>query len=670
MRPFFTYDIETYPNVFICTVKEFNTGNIWVFECSMRRNDLMQFVEFLFWLRNINARLVGFNNIGFDWPVVDFIISAYHTWANMTGEQVAFQITGKVKSIFSSQNGNRFQHIVWNPVIQQIDLFKIKHFDNKARMTSLKVIEFNMRSGNVGDLPYPVAHPLTPEQIPPLLDYNRHDVEETERFLYLPEPGGPSKGKSLLNAIKFRDELTERYGKDFTNHNDTKIGKDYFIMRLEEARPGSCYTRTPSGRQPVQTVRNQIRLGDVIFPYVRFQNPEFQRVLDYLNNRVITETKGVLEDVHATINGFRFDFGTGGIHGSVNNRTIYSDSEYVIIDLDVASYYPNLAIANRVFPQHLGDLFCEIYSDVYQQRKQHAKGTAENAMLKLALNGVYGDSNNKYSPFYDPQYTMAITINGQLLLCMFAEWIMQGIAGLEMIQINTDGLTIRLPRTATPLLESFVKAWEDLTNLELESVVYSRMFIRDVNNYVAQYESGDVKRKNAYEYDLEWHKDHSALVVPKAVEQALIHGVDPVAWINSPERDTLDFMLRHKTPGGSVTVISRDGVETKQQKVTRYYIAHNGGEMFKKSPPPTGKTEGAFKKKNGVSDSDYFSAPLDVWNPDLHTGNKSKYETRRIGVNTGWLVTECNDITTVDPANVNREWYVQEAIKLIKGVGA
>jgi hypothetical protein len=30
----------------------------------------------------------------------------------------------------------------------------------------------------------------------------------------------------------------------------------------------------------------------------------------------------------------------------------------------------------------------------------------ESAMLKLALNGVYGDSNNVFSVFYDPLFTM------------------------------------------------------------------------------------------------------------------------------------------------------------------------------------------------------------------------------------------------------------------------
>ena len=106
--------------------------------------------------------------------------------------------------------------------------------------------------------------------------------------------------------------------------------------------------------------------------------------------------------------------------------------------------YPNIAISNRVYPEHLTEKFCDIYEDVYNQRKSFAKGTAENAMLKLALNSVYGDSNNKYSVFYDPKYTMNITINGQLSLCLLAEKLLT-IEGLKIIQVNTDGVTVVVP---------------------------------------------------------------------------------------------------------------------------------------------------------------------------------------------------------------------------------
>ena len=87
--------------------------------------------------------------------------------------------------------------------------------------------------------------------------------------------------------------------------------------------------------------------------------------------------------------------------------------------------YPNIAISNRIYPEHLTDKYCDIYKDMYEQRKAQPKGSAENAMLKLALNGTYGKSNDKYSVFYDPKFTMSITVNGQLSLCLLIDKLLQ-----------------------------------------------------------------------------------------------------------------------------------------------------------------------------------------------------------------------------------------------------
>ena len=145
------------------------------------------------------------------------------------------------------------------------------------------------------------------------------------------------------------------------------------------------------GRTPRQTKRPVIALKDAILPWINFEQPEFNRVLDWLKAQSITETKGVFTDLTATVNGFTFVFGLGGIHGSVESEVIESDGEYVIVDLDVTSYYPNLAITNGFHPAHLGKEFVSIYKHLFEQRKQYPKKSADSAMLKLALNGVYGD---------------------------------------------------------------------------------------------------------------------------------------------------------------------------------------------------------------------------------------------------------------------------------------
>ncbi|MEG8007479.1 hypothetical protein U2444_14875, partial [Listeria monocytogenes] len=79
--------------------------------------------------------------------------------------------------------------------VPQIDLFKIWHFDNRARSTSLKVLEFKLRMDNLCDLPFPVGTMLNYEQTQVLKTYNAHDVKATKLFY-----------KESIQAIQFRQE--------------------------------------------------------------------------------------------------------------------------------------------------------------------------------------------------------------------------------------------------------------------------------------------------------------------------------------------------------------------------------------------------------------------------------------------------------------------------------
>lgn len=464
------WDCETYPNVFLLHAQHAHLPIEWFFQISDWRNDSRAIIDWTHWLGSIGARMVGFNSIGFDYPIL-------HALVRM-GNADARTLYDKAMAIIGSQDDdNRWAHTVkpTDRLVEQIDLFLIHHFDNRARSTSLKVLEFNMRADDVSDLPFPVGSTLTAEQVPVLQRYNRHDVTMTKKFYH-----------ESLDLIRFREELTQRYQRDFMNHNDTKIGKDYFIMELEAAGV-SCYDYGPEGRRPRQTRRPSIALKDAILPWIKFQHPEFQRVLDWFKEQTITETKGVFSDIVARVNGFDFVFGLGGIHGSVESEIIESDADHVIVDLDVTSYYPTLAITNGFYPAHLGRSFVDIYAHLFEQRKKYPKGSPENAMLKLALNGVYGDSNNVFSVFYDPLFTMSITLNGQLLLCYLAEMVMK-IEKLRVISCNTDGICLYLRRSDYPKLKEVCNWWSSVTKLSLEEARFSKLCIRDVNNYIGKYE--------------------------------------------------------------------------------------------------------------------------------------------------------------------------------------
>lgn len=606
----YIYDLETYPNVFTMAVEHADAPIKWMFEISDWRNDSKQIVEFVRWLADSNARMVGFNNIGFDYPIL-------HTLLRM-GSADADTLYRKAMAIIGTQgdDGDRWLHHVkpTDCVVPQVDLFKIHHFDNKARATSLKALEFNMRADSIQDLPFPVGTVLTQEQAAVLRRYNQHDVAQTKVFYH-----------HSLDMIGFRSELTRTYGRDFTNHNDTKIGKDYFVMKLEEAGV-ACYEFGPDGRTPRQTPRPVIALRDAILPWIAFQHPEFTRVLAWLKAQTITETKGVFNDLTAQVDGFTFVFGLGGIHGSLESTVVESDDKHIIVDLDVTSYYPNLAITNGFHPAHLGVNFVSIYKHLFDQRKQYPKKSAQSAMLKLALNGVYGDSNNKFSVFYDPLFTMSITLNGQLLLCLLAERLLQ-VRGLQLVQVNTDGVTVRLPRREMTALDMVCEGWCELTKLNLERVRYRRMFLRDVNNYLGEYEDGSVKRKGAYEWNVGWHQNAGGLVIPKVAEKVLLEGA-PIRETVATWTDKNDFMLRVKVPRGSYLQWGKSQV----QNTTRYYIAKSGKPLTKVMPPLKNKTE---------------------W--------------RRIGVESGWNVQVCNDIKDATlPVDV--DYYVNEIEKLVLGL--
>jgi hypothetical protein len=612
----YVFDIETYPNVFTLAVEHAEAPLHWMFEISDLRNDSRQIVEFLQFLKETDSRMVGFNNLGFDYPVI-------HTLIRM-GQSDANTLYQKAMAIINSQDedSSKWMHMVKpsDQFVQQIDLFKIHHFDNRARSTSLKVLEFNMRSDSIEDLPFPVGTVLTREQIEVLKSYNKHDVAQTKAFYH-----------HTLDMIHFREELTRKYARDFMNHNDTKIGKDYFTMKLEEAGV-ACYDFGPKGRTPRQTKRPVIHLKDAILPWINFEHPEFNRVMNWLKAQTITETKGVFTDLTATVNGFTFVFGLGGIHGSVESEVIESDGEYVIVDLDVTSYYPNLAITNGFHPAHLGKEFVSIYKHLFEQRKQYPKKSAESAMLKLALNGVYGDSNNQFSIFYDPLFTMSITLNGQLLLCLLAEGLMH-IPGLRLIQVNTDGLTVRVPRANKMLVDLARAAWQSRTGLNLEEAVYKAMMIRDVNSYIGVFEDGSTKRKGAYEYKVGWHQNAGGLVVPKVAEKVLVEGA-PIRETVEQWPDIMDFMLRTKVPRSSHLAIEWDNQQPQKiQNITRYYISEGGGRLFKYMPPLKGKTE---------------------W--------------RKIGVESGWGVQVCNDIGDAGKSPVDFDYYVREVEKLCLGL--
>ncbi len=397
-----TYDVESYPNVFTFCILNKHRGISRIFEVSEYLNELDKVYTCLDYLHENDQVMVGFNNLGYDYNILDELLQNRKFFSNKSGLFIAQKLYQKTQEIIEGMRHTGFGSTIpySDRYVKQLDLFKIWHFDNKAKATSLKMIEFNMREQNIEDLPFPVGSVLTQEQVQILKTYNKHDVNMTDVF----------REKSKPN-IEFRTSLSAKYNRDFSNHNDTKIGKDYFVMRLEEEGI-PCYIKENGRRKIRQTKRHWVDIGDCLFDYYDFQEPAFIAVKEWFARQRITETKGVFSDLeehdlgdvakyaefvtkqkkvkskddsvadklrkehpcgifvektlkatetvkledgtkikrnktslyfqwkvaetlNVVVNGFRFDFGVGGIHGSLRSAIVRKEEDTCIVDADV-----------------------------------------------------------------------------------------------------------------------------------------------------------------------------------------------------------------------------------------------------------------------------------------------------------------------------------------------
>ncbi len=194
---------------------------------------------------------------------------------------------------------------------------------------------------------------------------------------------------------------------------------------------------------------------------------------------------------------------------------------------------------------------------------------------------------------------MSITINGQLLLTKLFEMLAEGIPGSIPIMVNTDGLEMMIPITFKSKYLQICEEWEKMTSLQLEHDQYRKIILADVNNYIAIYANPDKKPKCKGRFEWEeqeqkkvaiLHKNKSFLVIPKAIYQYFVNGVDPKDYL-AQNKNLFDYCGGVKAKGDwNVFSITVDGgviKETPLQKTNRYYVSKDGGKLVKRN-----KTDG------------------------------------------------------------------------------
>jgi len=545
------YDLETFPNVFTATFCDLHSDAMVTYEISDRRQDNYALYHHVAQCK----RMYGFNNMGFDWPIL--------FWFMQHPNATAAQLYERCQLIIGAED--RFEHTIWNPVIEQVDVFLMHHFNNPAKSTSLKKLQFNMRSELVQDLPFPVGTFLDFAQIDVLINYNQHDVLETKKFVIL------SKDK-----IEHRMQLNPKW----INQSDTGLGRKFFEQELEKMGI-DCYEQDPvtGRRKPKGTYYlDGVKLSDVLFPYLRFRQPVLIKALSDFKDCTITEhvlpsgkikRLGAPDEYTFDLGGLEAVMGLGGGHASMSKMVIEGHD---IVDLDVTGFYPRISVVNRIHPKHLGPGFCDLMELLAAERATLSKKTPRAKAIKDGMNSVFGSSGTPFTCFYDPGYMLGTTMNGQFLIFSLAELLLT-VPGVQLIQVNTDGLTFICPPGKRAQCTDLWQLWSKHTRMQLEMAEYSKMFIRDVNNYVAVYTDGRVKLKGAYEPERQWHQNHSMPIVRRAALSAMLDGVDPEDFISANDSNSWDFLLRLDLSRQSHLLLDN---QEKLSGVVRYYVSETG----------------------------------------------------------------------------------------------
>lgn len=629
LKKYYCYDIEIMANAF--TVVFMNDEEQHIFTIHEDRNQFRELVLFLLQIQKDDYYLVGFNNWSFDYSFIDWILVNYRrylkTWK--TSHQSIIDNLNTVASKAVSE-GYYPRH---KTKIKQVDLFKIWHFDNRARSCSLKWLEFAMGMDNVEDTPFSYLDSVSLEELDTVvIPYNINDVEATLAFM-----------KKSESEIKHRLIFGDMYNTNFLHHSHTKISKYIFGEALSKELGIDFWEL-----KGLRTKRSSIDLSEVIFPFIEFEDQMFSYLLDKLRNLTIKDTNEINETVEYA--GLHFDFGSGGLHAfpkrwefkkngerKKNPVTVpsmyHSNDEYQIILVDVSSYYPNIAIQHGIKPAHLGDSFTTVYQNMYDERLKAKYADpktdftkAQDLGLKLGLNSVYGLSNDEHSFFYDLFMTVSITINGQLMLTMLAEAINN--ANIKLIQCNTDGIYVWIKKDMIDQLRELCNQWEDLTKMKLDFDYFDSLVQMNVNNYIGVMEGGYVKEKGKiFSVNTDWHQDHSAKVVKKAIQADLLYNNHYRNYINN--HDNLDDFLL--------------GLKLKKNDWLEERYVEDG--------------EYTFKSYRGVVRY--------AITHDYHLRKVFGKSGNTQAVNKDWKGRVCNDKSTISLDEINRTFYIKEAEKVI-----
>lgn len=647
----YVYDIEVFQNIFHCSVKNTETGEIYKFEISERKNQLRELVKFFkqvdsyikwgdFYTTDLEIKseviFCGYNNLHYDNPIVNYIIEYEDKLMSYNVATICSSIFNLSRTITTSTEDNieAWKHWKYQIWFDTFDLLTML-YSNKLRV-GLKEIQVTMQYPNVQEFVCDWSKPLPLEDFDNMIDYNVNDIESTAELL-----------NRCKKDIDLRIAIEDEYGVRVLSKDGVNIGMKILTQKYLE-KTGLTWWDIEGLRSPM----DYIPLKDVILPFIKYDSPVLQRVLDDMKSQIVSPGRKGYEN-NFIFNGLRYTVGVGGIHSKNDPEIIIPKEDEMLIDIDVASLYPSMLIEYKFYPKHLGPEFLEVYSQIKDERieAKHNGDKVKNETLKLALNGLSGNLQNQHNFCYSPFAVMQIRINGQLLLLMLAEKLTQ--IGCRIVQANTDGLFVLLKKSIYEQANKICQEWEQLTRLTLEEERFEAMYQYAINDYIAVKEGYKetknpdlIKTKGMFITKVLLGKGLSAKIIPEAIIKYFVDGI-PVEDTIKGCTDIRKFLMSEKT-GKQWHV---EYMNQEQQRTNRFYASTNGGYLWKWKY--TGHAEGEV---------------VEYYEPYVGRQSYIAKEKSYQNMLTASGVTLLNkfDDKPIEERKINYRYYIYEAYKIIR----
>lgn len=630
----YVYDIEVFPNVFHCTVKNTETGELHKFEISCRRNQLDELVEFFHTVNtkytfgdlyttdiklDTNILFCGYNNLHYDNAIINYIIDCYNIMKYKGYRDICRSVFNLSKVITTSSEDDNSAWRKWKYMIcfDSFDILTML-YSNKLRV-GLKEIQVTMQYKNVQEFVADWQADLPENQIDSMIDYNINDVNSTEELL-----------NRCKKDIDLRIAIEDEYGVRVLSKDGVNIGMKILTQKYLE-KTGQTWWDIKDLRSPMSV----IPLNNVILPFIKYDSPILTRVLDDMKSQIVSPGRKGYENKFV-FEGLQYSVGVGGIHSVNKPEIIIPKEDEMLIDIDVASLYPSMLIEYEFYPKHLGPEFLEVYKQIKDERieAKHNGNKVKNETLKLALNGLSGNLQNEHNFCYSPFAVMQIRINGQLLLLMLAEKLTQ--LGCRIVQANTDGLFVLLKKDVYSKVNNVCREWEQLTRLTLEEERFKAMYQYAINDYFAITEDDKVKEKGMFITTVKLGKGLTPKIIPKAVINFFKNGVSVEETIKGCQ-DIRDFLMSEKT--GKQWHVEYNNKE--QQRTNRFYASTNGAYLWK------------WKER----DTNRF---------DISIPCPTEKQYQNMLTASGVTLLNYLDDKPIEERKINYRYYIMEAYKIIR----